>query len=89
MGRNGVNKFDDTRAKTEHSGLFFGGGYDYTVSCTLAKKYFEKLQAPVKEFYTFKQSAQSPIFEEPEKVKKIMLKNVLNGATLLAYLLKQ
>lgn len=67
----------------------FGGVYDYTVFCSLVKEYFEKLHAPVKGFYTFKQSTQSPIFEEPEKVKEIMLKNVLNGATLLAYSLKQ
>ena len=46
---------------------FFGGIYDYTVSYPEAKSYFEKLQAPVKGFYTFEQSAHSPIFEEPEK----------------------
>lgn len=63
---------------------FFGGVYDYTVSCTLAKEYLGKLQAPVKGFYTFKESAHSPIFEEPEKVKEIMLKDVLNGTTSLA-----
>ena len=68
---------------------FFGGVYDYTVSYTLAKDYLEKLQAPVKGFYTFKQSAHSPIFEEPRKVIEIMLKDVLNGTTLLADTLKR
>jgi len=29
---------------------FFSGIYDYTVNYTLAKDYFEKLQAPVKGF---------------------------------------
>jgi pimeloyl-ACP methyl ester carboxylesterase len=40
---------------------FFSGRYDYTVNYTLAKDYFEKIKAPVKGFYTFEQSAHSPI----------------------------
>jgi len=63
---------------------FFGGVYDYTVSYTLAKEYLEKLQAPIKGFYTFKHLAHSPIFEEPERVKEIMLKDVLNANASLA-----
>ena len=31
---------------------FFSGLYDYTVSYTLAREYFEQLQAPIKGFYT-------------------------------------
>ncbi len=46
---------------------FFHGIYDYTCSYTLAKDYFEKLQAPLKGFHTFEQSAHSPLFEEPPK----------------------
>lgn len=63
---------------------FFSGVYDYTVNYTLAKDYFEKLQAPLKGFYTFEQSAHSPIFEEPEKVQKILLEDVLAGTNNLA-----
>jgi len=63
---------------------FFGGVYDYTVSYTLAKEYLEKLQAPVKGFYTFNQSAHSPIFEEPERVKQIIELDILKGKTNLA-----
>jgi pimeloyl-ACP methyl ester carboxylesterase len=63
---------------------FLHGVYDYTCSYTEAKSYFEKLQAPVKGFYTFEQSAHSPIFEEPEKVQMIMLEDVLVGANKLA-----
>lgn len=55
---------------------FFEGIYDYTVSYTEAKAYFEKLKAPIKGFYTFEQSAHSPIFEEPEKVRKILKEDV-------------
>ena len=49
---------------------FFEGIYDYTCSYTLAKSYFEKLKAPIKGFYTFEQSAHSPLFEEPEKMRR-------------------
>jgi pimeloyl-ACP methyl ester carboxylesterase len=63
---------------------FFSGRYDYTVNYTLAKDYFEKLKAPVKGFYMFEQSAHSPIFEEPDKVRKIVLADVLVGGNSLA-----
>jgi len=63
---------------------FFHGIYDYTVSYSLAKDYFEKLKAPIKGFYTFEQSAHSPIFEEPGRVKKIILTDVLTGSNSLA-----
>jgi pimeloyl-ACP methyl ester carboxylesterase len=63
---------------------FFSGIYDYTVNYTLAKDYFEQLQAPVKGFYTFEESAHSPIFEEPEKVQRILQEDVLKGTNSLA-----
>ena len=63
---------------------FFGGIYDYTCSYTLAKDYLEKLQAPMKGFYTFEQSAHSPLFEEPEKMLRIFLEDVLAGTNNLA-----
>jgi pimeloyl-ACP methyl ester carboxylesterase len=58
---------------------FFEGVYDYTCSYTLAKEYFQKINAPVKGFYTFENSAHSPIFEEPEKSLKILQQDVLAG----------
>jgi pimeloyl-ACP methyl ester carboxylesterase len=58
---------------------FFGGIYDYTCSYTLARDYFDKLQAPMKGFYTFEQSAHSPLFEEPGKVSRILEEDVLAG----------
>ncbi len=63
---------------------FCHGIYDYTVSYTLAKDYFEKLQAPMKGFYTFEQSAHSPLFEEPEKMHHILQEDVLAGMNSLA-----
>jgi len=63
---------------------FFSGKYDYTVLYTLAKAYFDKLQAPVKGFYTFEQSAHSPLFEEPEKSLRILQEDVLAGKVALS-----
>jgi pimeloyl-ACP methyl ester carboxylesterase len=63
---------------------FFHGIYDYTVSYTEAKAYLEKLKAPVKGFYTFEQSAHSPLFEESQKMLKILQEDVLVGANNLA-----
>ena len=63
---------------------FFHGIYDYTCSYTEAKSYFEQLKAPLKGFYTFEQSAHSPVFEEPEKTQRILLENVLAGTNSLA-----
>jgi len=63
---------------------FFHGRYDYTCSYELAKQYFVRIQAAVKGFYTFEHSAHSPIFEEPEKMNKILVDDVLNSSTELA-----
>ena len=63
---------------------FFEGIYDYTCSYTEAKSYFVKLKAPLKGFYTFEQSAHSPLFEEPESFIEIMVNDVLNSNVNLA-----
>ncbi len=63
---------------------FFHGIYDYTCSYAQAKAYFEKLQAPVKGFYTFQRSAHSPMFEEPDRMEQILVQDVLNGTNRLA-----
>ena len=57
---------------------FFSGKYDLTVNTGLSEAYLGKLQAPVKEFYSFKNSAHSPLFEEPLLVRKI-LQDILNN----------
>lgn len=56
---------------------FFSGKYDLTVNKDLSKEYYERLSATVKGFYTFDRSAHSPIFEEPDKVRDIMIRDVL------------
>ena len=58
---------------------FFHGKYDYTVSYPETKAYLGMLRAPVKGFYTFDQSAHSPMFEEPSKIRQIMANDVLTG----------
>lgn len=63
---------------------FFHGIYDYTVSYPMAKQYFEVLNAPLKGFYSFENSAHSPIFEEPQRVKEIFVMDILKGKTNLA-----
>lgn len=63
---------------------FFEGLYDYTCSYTEAKSYFDKIQAPLKGFYTFAQSAHSPLFEQPKKTLKILQEDVLARTNILA-----
>ncbi|WP_258880000.1 alpha/beta fold hydrolase [Clostridium estertheticum] len=58
---------------------FFSGIYDYTVNYSMSEAYLKKLSAPVKGFYLFKESAHSPIFEEPKKVVHIMREDVLKS----------
>jgi pimeloyl-ACP methyl ester carboxylesterase len=58
---------------------FFSGIHDYTCSYILTRDYFEELQAPVKEFYTFYHSAHSPLFEEPDRMEEILVKEILKG----------
>ncbi len=63
---------------------FFHGAFDYTVSYPMAKAYLQTLSAPVKGFYTFGDSAHSPMFEEPEKMRRIFAEDIFAGKTLLA-----
>lgn len=63
---------------------FFSGKYDLTVNNELSKGYLEKIEAPIKGFYTFTESAHSPMFEEPQRLKEILIKDVLKRSTTLA-----
>lgn len=55
---------------------FFHGVYDYTVNYELAKEYYQKIKAPAKKFFTFEKSAHSPLFEEPQKMRKIFEREI-------------
>ncbi len=64
--------------------FFFSGRFDLTVNVALSKAYYQNLQAPLKGFYTFENSAHSPLFEEPERFREIIEKDVLHLKTDLA-----
>lgn len=63
---------------------FLHGAHDYTCSYAEASAYFDRLRAPLKGFYTFTESAHSPIFEEPGRFMTVMREDVLGRATRLA-----
>jgi pimeloyl-ACP methyl ester carboxylesterase len=63
---------------------FLHGIHDYTVNYALARSYCDRLEAPLKGFYTFASSAHSPMFEEPERMNRILREDVLTGSAGLA-----
>ncbi len=63
---------------------FLHGRYDYTCSYELAQAYLDQLKAPLKGFYTFENSAHSPLFEEPQRLRQILRQDVLAGKNNLA-----
>lgn len=63
---------------------FVSGKYDFTVNINLSKAYYEKIEAPIKGFYTFENSAHSPLFEEPLRFREVIEKDVLNGTNTFA-----
>lgn len=56
------------------------GELDYTVSYPLAKAYFDAIEAPDKAFFSFPNSAHSPIFEEPEACLRVIRERILPAA---------
>jgi len=50
----------------------FQGNHDYTTPYPIAKAFYEQLKAPHKGFFTFENSAHSPVFEEVEKFNAIL-----------------
>ena len=63
---------------------FLEGRWDYTCNYQLARSYFDVLSAPLKGFYSFDQSAHSPLFEEPKRLGEILVHDVLSRRTQLA-----
>ncbi|WP_350286779.1 alpha/beta hydrolase [uncultured Croceitalea sp.] len=60
--------------KVEVPVFFISGKYDYNTPWTLVKKYHDRLNAPYKEFIVFDKSGHSPIFEEPERFNKEIIR---------------
>ena len=63
---------------------FLSGKFDLTVNINLSKAYLTKLEAPLKGFYTFNNSAHSPLFEEPLLVRRVIEEDILNNRNSLA-----
>ena len=63
---------------------FLHGVHDWTCTRAEASSYFDSLTAPLKGFYTFSESAHSPMFEEPGKFMAILREDVLRGTNRLA-----
>jgi hypothetical protein len=62
------------------------GKYDYTCATELARGYFRELDAPMKGFYEFGNSAHSPVLEEPAEAHRILQGDALAGTNSLAEL---
>jgi pimeloyl-ACP methyl ester carboxylesterase len=67
--------------RLEVPAFFFEGAHDYTCVTRLARDYFEVLDAPVKGFYVFENSAHSPLLEEPLRARRILRDDVLGPAS--------
>jgi len=51
----------------------FQGKYDYQTPYSVAIDFYDQLKAPQKEFFTFENSAHSPVMEEVERFNAIVL----------------
>jgi pimeloyl-ACP methyl ester carboxylesterase len=70
--------------RLEIPAYFMSGGYDMTVNVDLSRAYTEQLQAPLKGYYLFNESAHCPMHEESDRFLQIMLEDVLKGTNALA-----
>lgn len=53
------------------------GEHDYSTEVSVAKAYFDSLNAPIKKWYTFEDAWHIPIFQDPQKYRAIMETEVL------------
>jgi pimeloyl-ACP methyl ester carboxylesterase len=56
----------------------FQGEHDYQTPHALARQYYEQLQAPRKQFFTFPNTAHSPNYEQPQQFIRLLLDEVLS-----------
>jgi pimeloyl-ACP methyl ester carboxylesterase len=68
INTNLYNEIDSMRIPT----YLFHGIYDYTTPYPLARDFYNQLKAPQKDFFSFENSAHSPIMEEPERFNSIL-----------------
>jgi len=53
------------------------GEHDYSTEVSVAKAYYDSLNAPIKKWYTFEDAWHIPIFQDPQKYRAIMETEVL------------
>ena len=73
-----------TVTKLDVPTYFLSGAFDYTVNYKMTEEYLKQIEAPIKGFYLFKNSAHSPIFEESNKVTQIIENDILKRTNNLA-----
>lgn len=54
--------------------FFISGAYDYNTPWELVERYTNTINAPYKEFIKFEKSGHSPVFEEPERFNKEIIR---------------
>lgn len=59
---------------------FFIGEKDLQTNFTIAEQYFEKLKAPKKKIFLFKDAGHSVLTEKSEEVQKIIIDEILKGS---------
>jgi len=74
-----TENIEELNTKYEVPIYFISGKYDYICPLELVKEYFDMIEAPVKGIYEFDESAHSPMFEEPDKVMKVLVEDVKQG----------
>ena len=77
-------KASDVTTQFDISFYILAGKYDMTTDYELQKEYFQLVHADLKGFYLFENSAHSPLFEEPERAKNILIEDVINKKTYLS-----
>ncbi|MNI68529.1 hypothetical protein D3C73_1242290 [compost metagenome] len=68
-----ANHITDLVPRLEIPTYFVMGKYDYMTSTSAAKDYYDELEAPVKGFGLFEESAHYPQFEEKERFEEWLI----------------
>ena len=66
--------YRDYLTKVDVPVYFISGEYDYNCPWVLVQEYYEKLNAPDKDFLLVENAAHSPLWENPEAVVEYMVK---------------
>lgn len=79
-----TTNFFETVPRIEVPVYFLCGKYDLTVNIDLTREYYHYLDALLKGFYTFQNSAHAPLFEEPDLVRDVIATDVINKKVTLS-----